>query len=119
MDGSVGNDMSHSAAGDYSPENSIVTSSKQGQSKTSYTKGTPKTKRRSKNDSQGRNFKCNQCDKSYLSYPALYTHKKQKHPLPPDAVTPKTSVHSINKGRPRKNDKINPCSEKYFEMEGK
>ena len=33
-------------------------------------------KRRSKNDNQGRDFKCKYCDKTYLSYPALYTHMK-------------------------------------------
>ena len=36
-------------------------------------------KRRSKNDNQGRDFKCKYCEKTYLSYPALYTHMKQKH----------------------------------------
>ena len=35
--------------------------------------------RRSKNDNQGRNYKCEKCGKSYLSYPALYTHTKTKH----------------------------------------
>lgn len=33
-------------------------------------------KRRSKNDNAGRDFKCKYCDKTYLSYPALYTHMK-------------------------------------------
>ena len=33
-------------------------------------------KRRSKNDNMGRDFKCKYCDKTYLSYPALYTHMK-------------------------------------------
>lgn len=33
-------------------------------------------KRRSKNDNQGRDFKCKYCEKTYLSYPALYTHMK-------------------------------------------
>lgn len=37
-----------------------------------------KHKRRSKNDNQGRNFRCG-CGKKYLSYPALYTHIKTKH----------------------------------------
>jgi hypothetical protein len=35
-----------------------------------------KTKRRSKNDVQGRDHQCKFCDKTYLSYPALYTHMK-------------------------------------------
>jgi hypothetical protein len=38
-----------------------------------------RSKRRSKNDNDGRNHKCPNCGKSYLSYPALYTHIKQKH----------------------------------------
>lgn len=37
-----------------------------------------RNKRRSKNDNVGRTFVCG-CGKSYLSYPALYTHIKQKH----------------------------------------
>ena len=35
-----------------------------------------KSKRRSKNDVDGRDLKCKFCDKTYLSYPALYTHMK-------------------------------------------
>lgn len=37
-----------------------------------------KRKRRPRSDEDGRNFSCN-CGKSYLSYPALYTHIKTKH----------------------------------------
>lgn len=37
-----------------------------------------KRKRRTRNDEDGRNFTCH-CGKSYLSYPALYTHVKTKH----------------------------------------
>jgi hypothetical protein len=33
-------------------------------------------RRRSKNDVDGRIHKCKYCDKTYLSYPALYTHTK-------------------------------------------
>ena len=36
-------------------------------------------KRRSKREVEGRNYICKLCSKSYLSYPALYTHYKQKH----------------------------------------
>ena len=43
-----------------------------------------KQKRRSKNDFMGRDHKCNYCDKTYLSYPALYTHMKNKHAKGPD-----------------------------------
>ncbi|MCQ2820866.1 MAG: hypothetical protein MJ252_26710 [archaeon] len=38
-----------------------------------------KNHRRSKNDTEGRTYVCKICDKRYLSYPALYTHSKQKH----------------------------------------
>ena len=34
-----------------------------------------RSKRRSKNDNVGRTYSCG-CGKSYLSYPALYTHIK-------------------------------------------
>ena len=37
-----------------------------------------KKSRRSKKDEGDRNFLC-PCGKSYLSYPALYTHIKTKH----------------------------------------
>lgn len=33
-------------------------------------------RRRSKNDNEGRDHKCKYCEKTYLSYPALYTHTK-------------------------------------------
>jgi len=38
-----------------------------------------RSKRRSKKEKEGRNHKCPLCDKTYLSYPALYTHNKLKH----------------------------------------
>ena len=62
-----------------------------------------KNKRRSKNDVDGRDFKCKYCDKTYLSYPALYTHMKQKHSKGPDGEmrTPPTSGRG--RGRPSKN----------------
>lgn len=34
-----------------------------------------KSKRRTRNDQHNRNYTCG-CGKSYLSYPALYTHMK-------------------------------------------
>jgi hypothetical protein len=52
-------------------------------------------KRRSKHDLEGRDYKCEHCDKSYLSYPALYTHSKTKH-----ATDPSPSKNT--RGRPRK-----------------
>jgi hypothetical protein len=49
-------------------------------------------KRRSKHELVGRDFKCEHCSKSYLSYPALYIHTKTKHesdPLPSRSATSK------------------------------
>jgi len=40
-----------------------------------------RNRRRSKNDNDGRSHKCSSCGKSYLSYPALYTHIKTKHDM--------------------------------------
>lgn len=37
-----------------------------------------KDRRRSRNDPNGRDYKCG-CGKMYLSYPALFGHIKQKH----------------------------------------
>ncbi|MDR3737354.1 MAG: hypothetical protein P4L10_17750 [Acidobacteriaceae bacterium] len=58
-----------------------------------------KGKRRSKNETEGRNYKCNQCERTYLSYPALYTHIKTKHSS--QGETPLTSGRG--RGRPKKN----------------
>lgn len=57
-----------------------------------------KGKRKSKNEPEGRNFKCKQCDRTYLSYPALYTHIKTKHTVV-GSGPPQTGR---GKGRPRK-----------------
>ena len=76
-----------------------------------------KRKRATKKESDVRNFKCTQCDKSYLSYPALYTHCKQKH---------NTNNHSgRNRGRPKKeqneitSDKnlYDPLTSAFFQKE--
>lgn len=57
--------------------------------------------RRSKNDTEGRTFKCKICGKSYLSYPALYTHSKQKHNT--------SNSSGRGRGRPKKE-----CCEVYY-----
>ncbi len=44
-------------------------------------------------------FKCQQCEKTYLSYPALYTHMKTKHANPVE-VLPISAGRS--RGRPKK-----------------
>jgi len=67
-------------------------------------------KRATKKESDIRNYKCTLCDKSYLSYPALYTHCKQKH---------NASNYSLRgRGRPKKENYINDCdplNETYFQ----
>lgn len=61
-----------------------------------------KHKRRSKNDNQGRNFKCG-CGKKYLSYPALYTHIKTKHGgVTPSGTNTSQFQTGRGRGRPRK-----------------
>ena len=76
-------------------------------------------RRRSKNDTEGRTFICQLCGKSYLSYPALYTHRKQKH---------NTNLSSgRGRGRPKKDIseqnieriKYNPCGNSYFLKENR
>ena len=49
-------------------------------------------RRRSKNETEGRDFFCEICNKSYLSYPALYTHHKIKH---------ETNNKNLGRGRGR------------------
>ncbi len=74
-------------------------------------------KRATKKESDIRNYKCSLCDKSYLSYPALYTHCKQKH---------NTNNHSgRGRGRPKKEptelsiekNKYDPLTSAYFQKE--
>lgn len=65
--------------------------------------GGGKGKRRSKNDVDGRDFKCSYCPKTYLSYPALYTHIKQKHSKGPDGEVRAPPTSGRGRGRPRKN----------------
>ena len=75
-------------------------------------------KRRSKNDNIGRIYKCTHCDRTYLSYPALYTHNKTKHAALHQPVFP-----TRGRGRPRKNvtheSKPDPTSTLYFRTEEK
>lgn len=55
----------------------------------------PKRKRRGKNDNDGRNYRCPDCDKCYLSAPALTNHRKMKHGY-------ECGADGKNKGRPKK-----------------
>ena len=74
-------------------------------------------KRRSKADVEGRNYICKIFKKSYLSYPALYTHCKLKH------NTNNSSGRS--RGRPKKEQnenelekrKYNPINYTFFSKE--
>ena len=78
-----------------------------------------KRKRRTKNDNSGRTFICKLCDKSYLSYPALYTHCKQKHNT--------CNTSGRGRGRPKKENgesfserlKYNPLDASYFLKENR
>jgi len=54
-------------------------------------------KRRSKNDPQGRQHKCEFCGKTYLSRPALSQHMKTKH-------MDRLGEFKRGRGRPRKNE---------------
>ena len=76
-------------------------------------------RRRSKKQVEGRNYVCKICSKSYLSYPALYTHYKQKH----------NANNSLGRGRGRpkkeshnpedEQNKYNPINHTFFAMEDK
>ncbi len=76
-------------------------------------------KRRSKKEAEGRNYVCEICSKSYLSYPALYTHYKQKHNT--------NNRLGRGRGRPKKEtihleeekNKYNPINETFFSKEDK
>ena len=79
------------------------------------------SKRRSKKDQQGRSFKCDKCDKTYLSYPALYTHTKIKHSEGGDGK-PNLGISSgKGRGRPKKSNdqKVDPTSDQFFKSEYK
>ena len=78
-----------------------------------------KQKRRSKNDVNGRDYKCTFCDKTYLSYPALYTHMKNKHAKGPDGQPLIAFNSGRGRGRPKKNsltsrNHVEPTSSNFF-----
>jgi len=60
------------------------------------------SKQRRTKDAEGRNHKCNFCSKTYLSYPALYTHLKNKHAKGPDGNPVATLTVGRGRGRPKK-----------------
>jgi hypothetical protein len=65
--------------------------------------------RRSKNDTEGRNYLCSYCGKSYLSQPALTNHVKSKH-------KPDDPELKRGRGRPRKNVIISSYSLIQFNL---
>lgn len=73
--------------------------------------------RRRKDDNDGRDYKCHFCEKTYLSYSAMYTHMKTKHSKGPDGK-PLFLPSGWGRGRPKKNTgrvtNINPECEEYF-----
>lgn len=76
--------------------------SAQGEEESGTEPQTEKAKRRTKNDACERNYKCG-CGKDYLSYPALYTHIKQKHGgAHPNGTDTPTIRSGRGRGRPRK-----------------
>jgi hypothetical protein len=63
--------------------------------------GSDPKKRRTKLDPSERVFRCG-CGKTYLSYPALYTHVKQKHDgTPPEGSTSTGAKPAKPRGRPK------------------
>ena len=77
------------------------------------------SKRKSKHELEGRTYTCDICNKAYLSYPALYTHKKIKHE--------KNNNTGRGRGRPKKDqnediiekNRYNPINITFFAKEGR
>ena len=70
-------------------------------------------KRRNK-DAQGRNYKCSFCAKTYLSYPALYTHLKNKHAKGPDGNPVAALNAGRGRGRPKKTSTFGPGAQPAY-----
>lgn len=76
-------------------------------------------KRRVRTDKQNRDYKC-PCGKSYLSYPALYTHLKQKHS---DEMQDylgrieKPATTTLERGRPKAADKVRATNNTEMTLE--
>ena len=96
-------------------EQSIKEEKSNNKGEDSENKKSPKvSKRRSKSEVEGRTFECKLCNKRYLSYPALYTHCKQKHNT--------NNSSGRGRGRPKKEgveietekNKYNPSNLSYF-----
>jgi hypothetical protein len=70
--------------------------------------GSMKKARRGKEVDEKRDHFCG-CGKKYLSYPALYTHLKQKHGgiAPPGSSKQNSQSGKTGRGRPPKVDPVN------------
>ena len=68
-----------------------------------------KQKRRTRHDPNHRDFLCG-CGRAYLSYPALYTHIKQKHDgVPPEGTAiPQDRGRSVQKAQLNNQNVSNP-----------
>ena len=91
--------------------------SKENSDETDEKKNQKTLKRRSKSEVEGRNHICKLCNKSYLSYPALYTHYKLKHNT--------NNSSGRGRGRPKKEQnenevektRYNPVNLTFFSKE--
>jgi hypothetical protein len=76
-------------------------------------------KRRIRTDKQNRDYKC-PCGKSYLSYPALYTHLKQKHSDDMQdylSKIEKPATTTLERGRPKAADKVRTTTNQEMTLE--
>jgi len=91
---------------------SLIEEEPQAEQKSEEVQNEQKSKRRSKNDPEGRSYKCG-CGKMYLSYPALYTHVKTKHDgINPEGTNAPQFKNGRGRGRPRKiKDTTEPVKE--------
>ena len=77
--------------------------------------------RRSRYEKEGRDYKCQVCERTYLSYPAMYAHMKNKHAVDPQQATPNSNGKL--RGRPKKyqanynQPAIDPTTDLYLEAE--
>ncbi len=74
-------------------------------------------RRRSKNDNEGRIHHCNLCERTYLSYAALYTHKKTKHN--PEYVAQQRRARRPEVSRSPQAPRLDPTTSDYFKSADK
>jgi hypothetical protein len=95
------------------PQNELNNNNSQNANNDNSPEKNNKRRRRGKNDINDRKFKCPDCEKCYLSGPALTTHRKNKHGYG-------TNGERKSRGRPKAlndNVQINPATKfKIFSM---